>query len=85
MSDELDSANDIDRLLVSSGLSTPIFILIGNDDCSSCQSDSMLKYRQKLALLSFLRYLVKIESDSQNVWTCMYTIVPGSVLLMFKS
>ena len=32
MGDELGSATDIDRLLVSSGLSTPIFTLIGNND-----------------------------------------------------
>ena len=32
MGDELGSATDIVRLLVSSGLSTPICTLIGNDD-----------------------------------------------------
>ena len=31
MGDESGSATDIDRLLVFSGLSTPIFALIGND------------------------------------------------------
>ena len=35
---ELGSATDIDRLLVYSGLSTPIFTLIGNDDFSSCHT-----------------------------------------------
>ena len=39
MGDELGSANDIDRLLVSSGLSTPILTLIGNDDFWSCHTD----------------------------------------------
>ena len=32
MGDELSNAADIDRLLVSSGLPTPIFTLIENDD-----------------------------------------------------
>ena len=32
MGDELGSATGIDRLLVSSGLSIPIFALIGNND-----------------------------------------------------
>ena len=38
MGDELGSAADIDRLLVSSGLSTPIFAFIGNDDFWSCHT-----------------------------------------------
>ena len=32
MVDKLGRAADMDRLLVSSGQSTPIFTLIGNDD-----------------------------------------------------
>ena len=32
MGHELGSATDIDRLLVSSGFSTPIFTFIGKDD-----------------------------------------------------
>ena len=37
--DDLGSTTDIDRLLVSSGLSTPIFTLIGNNDFWSCHTD----------------------------------------------
>ena len=40
---------------------------------------------KKSICFSFLGYLDEIESDSQNVWTCMYTIVPGPVLPIFKS
>ena len=40
MGDEMGSATDIDRLLVSSGLYIPIFTLIGNDDFQSCHTDS---------------------------------------------
>ena len=39
MGDELGSENDIDRLLASSELSTPIFTLIGNNDSWSCRRD----------------------------------------------
>ena len=42
MGDDLGSATDIDRLLVSEGLLyTPIFTLIGNDDFWSCHTDSV--------------------------------------------
>ena len=33
MGDELGRSNDIDRLLVCAGLSTPSFTLIENEDC----------------------------------------------------
>ena len=70
MSGELGSATDIDRHFVSSGLSIPIFILIGNDDFWSCQTDIMANRRQKLIPLcnEFLGYLGEIKSDSRNVW-----------------
>ena len=42
MGDELGSATDIDRLLVSSGLSTPYFTLIGKDDFWSCHTRFLL-------------------------------------------
>ena len=51
------------------------FTLIGNDVFFGavirilCQ-----KCLQKLVLFSFLRYLGEMNWDSQNVWTCMYTI-----------
>ena len=48
MCEELGSATDIDRLLVSSGLlSTPIFTLIGNDDFWSCPRDFRPKMSSK--------------------------------------
>ena len=47
MGHELGSATDIDRLLVSSGLSTPIFSLIGNDDFWSCHTDCRPKLLPK--------------------------------------
>ena len=39
MGHELGSVNDIYRLLVSSGLSAPIFTLIGEVDFWSCHTD----------------------------------------------
>ena len=71
MGDELGSATDIDRLVVSSGLSrTTIFTLIGNDDFLELSWEMLgQKCRQKVAILSFLGYLDEIESDSQTVWT----------------
>ena len=38
MGHELGSATDINRLLVSSALSTPIFTLLGKDDFWSCHT-----------------------------------------------
>ena len=46
MGDELGSATDIDRLLVSSGLFTPHATLIGNDYFWSCRAEFMPKCRQ---------------------------------------
>ena len=78
----------IDRLLVSPALCTPIFTLIGNDYFFSCHtnlvSKSSLKTKKKI-LSRFRGYLGEIESDSQTVWTCMYTIVPRSVFAIFMS
>ena len=48
MGDELSSATDIDRLLVSPGLPTPIFTLIGNDDFFSCLTDFRPKMSPKI-------------------------------------
>ena len=45
MVDESGSATDIDCLLVSSGLSAPIFTLIGNDDFWSSHTD----FRQQMS------------------------------------
>ena len=42
------------------------------------------KCRRKLVLVSFLD-ISEVESGHQIVWTCIYTIVPGSVLPIFKS
>ena len=83
MSDDGGSATDIDRSFVSSGLlSTPNFTLVGSDDFLGCHTDFMPTCRQKMVLLSLPGYRGEIESDSQNAWTCMHTIVPGSVLLL---
>ena len=73
---ELGSATDIYRLLVSSGLSTPIFTLIGNDDSWSCKTDVFVgqKCLQKLITLSSLGYLGEFESDSPTVWTAYYVL-----------
>ena len=78
MGDELGSATDIDRLLVSSELSTAIFDLIGNDDFWSCHRDFRPKMSPKYGNLSFVGYLGEIESDFQTVWACICTtnIVP---------
>ena len=46
MGDELGRATDKDRLLVFSGLSTPIFTLIRNDDFWNCQTG----FKQKISL-----------------------------------
>ena len=48
MSHELGSATDMDRLFVSSGLSKPIFTLIGNDGFWSCHSDFWPKMSSKI-------------------------------------
>ena len=53
MGDELGSATDIDRLLVLSGLSTPNFTFMGNDEFWTCYSDFMLKCPQKNGTLEF--------------------------------
>ena len=53
MGDELGSAVDIDYLLVSSGLSTPIFTLIGNDDFWSCNTDLRPKMSPKIGNFEF--------------------------------
>ena len=75
MGDELGSATGIDRLLGSSGLSTPIFALIVNDDFGAVIQILDQKCRQKMVISSFLGYLGEIESDSQTVWTCICSIV----------
>ena len=87
MGDELGGATDIDRLLVSSGLSTPELDLIENNEFWSCHTDFFAKMSQNFVLLGFLGYLGEVESGSLNVWTCIlsYPIVPGSVLPIFKS
>ena len=68
-SDESGSRTDIDRLLVSSGLSTTIFTLIGNADFWSCHADLRPQTPPKIGHLSFVGYLGEIVSDSQTVWT----------------
>ena len=69
MGDQLGSSTDIDRLLVSSGLSTPIFTLIGNDDFWSCHRDFTSNFSAKNGtFFSYFGRLGVIES-SQNVWT----------------
>ena len=85
MGEELGSTIDIDRPLVSSGLSTPIFTLIGNKDFWSCHTDFRPEMSPKIGIFSFLGYLGKIESDCQNVWTCTCATVPPSVLPNFES
>ena len=68
MGDELGSATGIDRLLVSSGPSTTIFTLIGNDEFWSSHTDFVgQQCRQKMAILSFLGYLGEFESHSETV------------------
>ena len=86
MGDELGSATGIDRLLVSSGLSTPIFTLIKNDDFGAVMQILGQNCRQKLVIFSFFGYLGEIVSDFPNcVDLCICTIVPRSVLPIFKS
>lgn len=86
MGDELGNSTDIDRLLWSSGLSTPKSTLIESDDLKNCHMEYMPKSRQKTLILSFLGYLRKIESDPQNAWTCVYICCAReSVLPIFKS
>ena len=86
MCDELGSATDIDRLLVPSGLSTPIATLIGNDDFWSCHTYFRLTMSPKIGNFEFfLGYFCEIESESLSAWACMCTIVPRSVLPIVKS
>lgn len=85
MSDELGIVTDIYHLLGSSGLSTPIFTSVGNDDVSEPQYGlydkmSVIKTTFELSWTSD-----EIESDAQHVWTCMYTLMPGSVFPIFKA
>ena len=49
--DELGNATDIDRLLVYSRLSTPIFTLIVNDDFWGCHADFRPKMSPKIGNL----------------------------------
>ena len=85
MVDELGRATDMDRLLVSSGLSTPIFTLSRTTIFGAVTHILVRKYRQKIVSFIFLGYLGEIESDSQTVWSCICTFVPRSVLPNSKS
>ena len=76
MCNELRSGTDIDRLLVCSGLSTPIFALIGNDYFGAVIQILGQKCRQKMVISSLVGCLGEIESDSRSVWTCICVIVP---------
>ena len=80
MGDELGRATVIDRLLVSSGLFTPIFTLTGNDDVGAVIRNLCHNVGTMWHFPRNLGYIGEIEPDSQNVWTCVYTIGPGSVL-----
>ena len=85
MGDELGGATVVDRLRVCSGLSTPIFSLIGDDFFSNCHTDFRPKMSRKNGFFfSFFGYLGEIESDSQTVWTGICSIVPRSVLPNFQ-
>ena len=65
MGDEWGSASDIDRP-VSSGLSAPIFTLMGGDDFWSSQISGK-KCRPRIDKIDFCWiYLGEIESGSQN-------------------
>ena len=73
MGDELGIVTDSDCLLVSSGLSTPIFTLLGKDDFWICHKDFRPKTSPKLVNLSFLRCLGEIESNF--VWVYIFTSI----------
>ena len=78
--DELGSATDADRLLISSGLSNTNFCLDRQHDFWSCHTDFTPKSSPKngnFVILSFLGHLGEIELDSQTVWT----YVPAYALL----
>ena len=84
--DELGVEAGIVRLLVSSGLSTPIFALIGSDDFWNCLEDFWQKMSLKKEIFSFLGYLGEIDSDYHTVGPAyaLYTVA-RSVLPIFKS
>ena len=67
MGDELGSATDIDRLLASSGLSTPIFALIGNDDFWSCHTDFRPKMSPKIGNFEFYYTYLNINSPPASL------------------
>ena len=76
MGHELGSATDIHRLLVASGLSTPIFTLIGKYDFWSFHVDFVgQKCRKKLVILSFHGCLsAKSSRILKTVWTCVCAV-----------
>ena len=82
MGDELGSATDTGRLLVSSGY-TNFHV---DREIWSCHTDFVgQKRRQKWVILVFLGYLGEFESDSQTIWTSTCGVKPRSVLPIFHS
>ena len=69
MGDELGNATDIDRFVCVFRTLHQIPTIFG-----AVVRTLGTKRRQKLVCLSFLEYLGEIESYSQTVWTCRYTI-----------
>ena len=88
MGDELGSATDADRLLVSSGLSARYTTLHLDRERRFLMLPYRIvgqKCRKKWVILSFLGYLGEFESDSRSVRTCICTVKPRSVLPIFNS
>ena len=84
MGDELGSATDIDRFPVFRTVYTN-FHLHRERGFSELSEILGQQCPKKMVIFNFLGYLGEVESDSQTVWTCICTIVPRSVLPIFKS
>ena len=95
MGDKLGNGADVDRLLVSSGMSAPIFTVmpapiftvIENEDLWSCTDFYAKISGQKLATLRILAYVGEVEAGSQHVWTCIprYTLLGRGQFFQFPS
>ena len=83
--DEFGSATDIDRLLVSLGLSTPVSTLVRRDDLRSCHPDLRPKMSPKNGKFEFGGYLGVIESDCVKLFGPAYALLCHGQCSQFSS
>ena len=87
MGHELGSATDIDRFFVFRTVYTNFHLDRERQFLELSYRRVGQKYRQKMVILSFVGYLGEFESDSQTVWTGIYTaneVSPNGEDMFFK-